>query len=404
MRTLPFEYAVRNLGRSPVRLLLICGSTLVVLLVLASAAFVTGMKRSLRVTGSDGNVIILGSGSEESIERSEIDVRTATIVAASVPGLRSRLGVTYVSPEIHLALTVANRGRRTVGRLVARGVDSRAFLVHPQVHIVEGGPPEAGRDEIMVGQLVAAKLGVRTSVSRSGTLWIDGRPWTISGRFEAPQTVMDAEIWCPLTDLQIVAQRDSLSCVVVASTLDRPAELADVQAFAAQRLDLEIDGDRRDRVLPQPGGVLRPDPDDGARHRGADALGGVLGGLNTMYAAFASRVRELGSLQVLGYRRLAIVLSLVQESTLAGAPAPIVGGDHRPAAARRGGGSLLDGRVRPRRRSHRRARRLLAGLVLGRSAAPCRRRSVAFACPFRTRSSPCVSARLPRPPPRRFDT
>ena len=36
-----------------------------------------------------------------------------------------------------------------------------------------------------------------------------------------------------------------------------------------------------------------------------------------MYAAFASRVRELGTLQSLGYRRGAIVVSLVQESVLA---------------------------------------------------------------------------------------
>ena len=60
MRSLPFEYAVRNLLRSPLRLLLIvAGSTLVVLLVLAASAFVVGMQQSLRVTGSDDNVMEL---------------------------------------------------------------------------------------------------------------------------------------------------------------------------------------------------------------------------------------------------------------------------------------------------------------------------------------------------------
>ena len=88
-------------------------------------------------------------------------------------------------------------------------MDSRAFLVHQQVRITEGRLPEAGRDEIIVGSLVAAKLGLADGQLRVGSqLWIDGRPWNIAGLFEAPQTVMDAEIWCPLTDLQIVAQRD----------------------------------------------------------------------------------------------------------------------------------------------------------------------------------------------------
>ena len=49
------------------------------------------------------------------------------------------------------------------------------------------------------------------------------------------------------------------------------------------------------------------------------AVGGVIGGLNTTYAAFASRVREIGTLQTLGYSRLAVVRSLLVESVLAAA-------------------------------------------------------------------------------------
>ena len=64
MKTLPWEYAVRNLGRSPVRLVLTVGSAaLVVLLVLASAGFVRGMSRSLQSTGEPDNVMLLGAGS-----------------------------------------------------------------------------------------------------------------------------------------------------------------------------------------------------------------------------------------------------------------------------------------------------------------------------------------------------
>jgi putative ABC transport system permease protein len=47
------------------------------------------------------------------------------------------------------------------------------------------------------------------------------------------------------------------------------------------------------------------------------AVGGLLGGLNTMYAAFVGRVRELAMLQTLGFSRRAIAISLVQESVLA---------------------------------------------------------------------------------------
>jgi ABC-type antimicrobial peptide transport system permease subunit len=46
------------------------------------------------------------------------------------------------------------------------------------------------------------------------------------------------------------------------------------------------------------------------------ALGGLFGGLNTLYAAFAARVREFATLQTLGFSRLAVLISLVQEAVL----------------------------------------------------------------------------------------
>jgi putative ABC transport system permease protein len=54
-----------------------------------------------------------------------------------------------------------------------------------------------------------------------------------------------------------------------------------------------------------------------AASAGLVALGALLGGLNTMYGAFASRVRELATLQVLGYGRLAVAASMAQEALIA---------------------------------------------------------------------------------------
>ncbi len=325
MRLLPFDYAARNLGRSPLRSLLsVGGAALVVVLVLGAAAFVSGMTQSLKVSASKNNVIILGAGSEESVERSEINMRTSTVLAASISGIREQLNVPYVSPEIHMAIPVMTAREQAEGSLgVIRGVTPSAFLVYPQVRIVEGRAPEAGADEIMIGQLVPAKLGVDESTLTVGTeIWIDDRPLTISGLFEAPSTVMDAEIWMPLTDLQVIAQRDSLSCVVV--TLDDPDDFADVSAFAAQRLDLEIVAMREADYYAQLSDFFGPVRAMVLVTAGLIAMGGVLGGLNTMYAAFASRVRELGSLQTLGFSRLAIIISLVQESLLTAAVGSLI--------------------------------------------------------------------------------
>jgi ABC-type antimicrobial peptide transport system permease subunit len=43
---------------------------------------------------------------------------------------------------------------------------------------------------------------------------------------------------------------------------------------------------------------------------------GIFAGLNTMYGAVVGRVRELSTLQAVGYRRISIAISLIQEATL----------------------------------------------------------------------------------------
>ena len=93
MRTLPWEYGVRNLSRSPARLVLTVGSAaLVVLLVLASAGFVRGLQWNLRATGEPDNMMLLAAGSEESVERSEIARGVQTHLAATVGGIKTTLG------------------------------------------------------------------------------------------------------------------------------------------------------------------------------------------------------------------------------------------------------------------------------------------------------------------------
>jgi len=301
------------------------GSTLVVLLVVAASAFVRGMERSMSVSGRENNVILLGAGSEESIERSQIGANAASEVAASVVGIRTRLGVRYVSPEVHMALLIKpSRDSARTLQAVFRGVTETAFLVHPQLQIVEGRAPRAGHDEIMVGRLSATRMGVGQDTLAIGrTIWFDERPWTITGRFAAPGTVMEAEVWCPLTDLQIATKRyNSISCVVL--TLDE-AEFADVDAFCKQRLDLELVAVRESDYYAKLMAFYGPIRAMAWVTAVLISLGGLFGGLNTMYAAFASRVRELGTLQTLGFLRSAIVISLVQESVLATAVGALAG-------------------------------------------------------------------------------
>jgi ABC-type lipoprotein release transport system permease subunit len=311
---LPFSYAVRNLFRSKSRLLqTIGGSAAVVLLVMVAVAINHGMKRVLAASGSEYNVILIGAGSEESIQRSEVAERAAGIAEAGIPGIHEALGVRAVSGEIQYMsyLSLAD-GRRTQG--LFRGVTPQALLVHAQVRLMDGAFPSSG--QVMLGRYAWRKLGLgEGDLKTGGSITVDGQELEISGVFAAPGTVLESEIWATLGDLKVIAKRDTLSCVVV--RLDDPVDFAEADLFAKQRLDLELSALRESDYYARLSAFFKPLRAMTWITAALIAAGALFGGVNTLYAAFASRVREMATLQAIGFRRGPLLLSLVQESTLA---------------------------------------------------------------------------------------
>ena len=311
---LPFSYAVRNLFRSRSRLLqTVGGSALVVLLVMAAVAINSGMTRVLSASGSPNNVILIGAGSEESVQRSEVPERSAEIAQAAIPGVSEKLGTRAVSSEIHYMNNLEfPSGQRAQALL--RGVTPQALRVHPELRLIEGTFPSAG--EVMAGRLAWRKLGVEADMIKPGVrLKLDGQELSVSGIFAAPGTVLESEIWGVLGDLRVLAKRETVSCVVL--RLDDPADFSEVELFAKQRLDLELTALRESDYYSRLNGFFQPLRVMTWITAGLIAAGAVLGGINTLYAAFAPRVKEMAALQAIGYGRGALLVSLLQESTLA---------------------------------------------------------------------------------------
>ena len=311
---LPLTYAIRNLFRDRSRLVqTVGGAALVVLLVMAAAAMNHGMREVLSASGSERNAILLGAGSEESVQRSEIAERAAGIAAAAVRGVETRLGRPAVSTEIHY-MTWLRRPDGARGQALLRGVEPEILLVQPGVRITAGRFPTSG--EVMVGRLAWRKLGfVEADLQPGRSVLLDGMGMTVSGVFSAPGTVMESEVWAPLGDIRMLAQRETVSCVVL--RLESPDDFAEAELFGAQRLDLELAALRESDYYSALAEFFRPLRVMTWTTAGLVALGALFGGLNTLYAAFASRVRELATLQAIGFTRGAILVSLIQESLLA---------------------------------------------------------------------------------------
>lgn len=328
-RLLPWDYAIRNLFRRPARsAMTLFGLTLVVLLILVVVGFIRGLEASLSVSGDAQVVMVHTLGAGENIENSSIPGRTTSLLSASLEAIQRQPGpggakIVCASPELYLG-TQVNIDSSSEGSLgLVRGVAPAVLLVRRKVQIVEGAWPGPG--ELLVGRLAATKMGRRPEDLAVGkTVTFEGRTWKISGRFVAMGSTLESEMWCPLDDLQIAMKRQDLSMVAV--LLAQGAVFADLDEFCKERLDLELQATPETRYY-----------ESLERHYGPVRLlawlvviiiaaAGVFTGMNIMYGAVAGRVRELATLQTLGFVRRAIAISLIQEGVVLAAAGSMIAG------------------------------------------------------------------------------
>jgi putative ABC transport system permease protein len=317
---IPLTYTLRNIFRRPVQSIqLIGGSGFVVLLIMTAMAMNESMKETLSNSGSEQNIIFLGAGSEESIERSEVSPGLEEIISSNLKGINHIIKQPAISPEVHYNGIVKLRTGNESQALI-RGIKHQAFWVHHQVRLLQGRYPQSG--EIIIGNLAHQKLGVSAETLPLGEeLEFNGESFKIVGIFDAKGTVMEAEIWMPLYDLMTLTQRETLSCVVFSSKDKDTYDQAEV--FAQTRLDLEIIALKESEYYEKLSSFYAPIRWMAWISAILISVGAFMGGLNTIYANFSSRVREFGTLQAIGFSRKAIFLSIVEEAMSTGALAAI---------------------------------------------------------------------------------
>jgi ABC-type antimicrobial peptide transport system permease subunit len=328
-RPLPWDYGVRNLLRRPLRsALTLFALALVVLLVLIVVGFIRGLEASLSVSGDPRVVLVHTLGSAENIENSSIPGRTTSLLSASLETIQRQAGpgsssVVCASPELYLG-TLVKLEQASEGELgLVRGVTAAALLVRRNLQIVEGHWPGPG--EVLVGRLAATKLGRRAEDLAVGkTVSFEGRTWKISGRFASMGSTLESELWCSLDELQLAMKRQDLS--IVAVLLASGAAFADVDEFCKERLDLELQATPETSYYESLQRHYRPVRMLAWLIVVIIAAAGVFSGMNVMYGAVAGRVRELATLQTLGFVRRAIALSLIQEGVLLAALASLTAG------------------------------------------------------------------------------
>ncbi len=280
---------------------------LVVATFIITMSLAEGIERALTKTGNPLNVVILRSGAQSEAQ-SEILKQQYEIVR-NAPGIaRDERGEPLAAPEV-VALVNKPRLNGKPANILVRGVDPQAYQLRTAVNVVEGRALRPGMREAIVARAVSQRfmgfgLGERPRLGRG--------EFTIVGLFEAEGTAYESEIWADAREVMQEFDRSNYSTVVARA----------VDAEALDRIREYVDGDRRLKLKAKDEVQYYAEQTKTAKPVQAFAsflamtmaIGACFAGMNTMYANVANRVREIGTLRILGFTPLAVLTSFLIES------------------------------------------------------------------------------------------
>ena len=230
-------------------------------------------------------------------------------------------GLPIASPEISVAASIPKKGRTTDANVQIRGVGEQAWELYPRLRIIAGRRFTPGLRELIVGQNAAREFAHTSLGSKIG---LNGQPWTVVGEFDAGDS-HDSELWA---DTNVVAttyhRGDSTSSITVRL---QNAKLFDAFKTAIKtdpRLKLDTQTTRT-YYNAQSAQLTKTLKILGTTVAVIMAFGAVFGALNTMYAAIATRTREIATLRAIGFRGAPVVVSVLIETLLLAIAGGVVG-------------------------------------------------------------------------------
>jgi putative ABC transport system permease protein len=301
-------------------LVVVVGIAGVVGVLVALLAMAEGFEAVLKQTGSDDTVIVMRGGAQTEIN-SILDHDSAVLIAQMPQVRRDPAGVPIASPELVVVASLSKRSTGTDANVEIRGVGERVWGLHPGLRIVQGRKFGPGLRELIVGKGAHAQFA---NTDLGSTLKLNGQIWTVVGNFESDDA-HDSELWGD-GDVVASAYRRSSSRSSLVVQLNDAAQLDAFKAQLASDPRLTVDAKTtRAYYSDQSSRLTTLLHVLGYTVGSIMAIGAIFGALNTMYAAIATRTREIATLRAVGFRRTPVIVSVLLETMLLAAAGGILG-------------------------------------------------------------------------------
>jgi putative ABC transport system permease protein len=313
-----------NLMTLPQRLgaasVIVIGIAGVVTVLVSLLGMVTGLTRSMSSGGHADRAIILSTGTTYEV-MSNLS-REATVMIADSDGVKHQAdNRPLASVEALLAVRLPLRTNGS-GNLTLRGVSQAAFLLRPELRVVEGRMFNPALRELIVGRMAERQF---RALPVGQHITLRGTEWTVVGIFEDPGDPHAAEMLTGVETLQSAFGRNTFQSVTV--QLESARSFDEFRSSLAAHRALAVDVAREsDYYLAQTRSFTELLSLIAYIIGSIMAIGAIFGAINTMYAAVATRTVEIATLRALGFGSGSIVTSVLAEALLLAAVGGVIGG------------------------------------------------------------------------------
>ncbi|MCC4616444.1 ABC transporter permease [Xanthomonas campestris pv. asclepiadis] len=299
---------------------IVVGIAGVVGVLVAMLAMGQGFQATLNSTGDDTTAIVLRGGSQA--ETNSVITRELVPLVSSLPGIAADArGRPLLSPELSQVVNIASKSDGTDVNAQVRGVGEQAWAVHAKVRLVQGRRFTTGLREIVVGK---GALNQFRGLELGRTLTLGSQQWTVVGVF-ASGDAHDSELWTDAQTLATTYNRSAYQSISVRTTGKAGFSQFKTAMAADPRLKLDVETTRA-YYGKQGGGLNRLISILGTVIGAIMAVGAVFGALNTMYAAVATRAREIATMRAIGFRGTPVIMALMLETMLLALLGGLLGG------------------------------------------------------------------------------
>lgn len=322
---IPLTYSYRSIAiRKGSSAMAVFGIALVVVVFVVLLALAEGFRRAVATSGSPRNVIVLRKGADAEMQ-SQVRREVARIIEEMPIVATGADGAKIFSLECLTLINLPRKDGSGDSYINLRGASPRSLDVHEEVKLREGRWLAWGTNQVVVGAALARRLegfGI-------GGEFVSGRHrFEIVGIFEAGGNSFESEIWMDATIFVSTFNRKDVyqSAIFRASgdpeaarstleqTIADDPRLQSVQALNEKEY-YRKQSELMASVITILGGILTF----------IMAIGGVVGAMNTMYAAVAQRKREIGCMLSMGFSPESLWVAFIAESLCLASIGAVIG-------------------------------------------------------------------------------